>query len=266
MFPIHLANIDPIALQIGPIAIRWYSLAYIAGILFTMFFLKKQNEKRHLMSNEAYDSWLMWAVFSIILGGRVGYVLFYNTAFFIENPLEIFAVWHGGMSFHGGLCGAILGMWIFCRKYKIEFLSFMDTLAIAAPIGLFFGRIANFINMELYGRPTGSSFGVIFLSAEDNLPRHPSQLYEATLEGLLLFLILFLLSKFTKAQNYKGLLSGLFLALYGSFRILIENFREPDPQIGLLFFDATMGQILSMPLILTGIFLLFKSKSTQKSF
>jgi len=251
---IHLSNIDPIALQLGPIAIRWYSLAYICGILIAMIFLKKQK----IMSKEAYDDWLAWAVLSIILGGRLGYVLFYNPAFFIENPLEIFMIWHGGMSFHGGLIGAIIGMWIFCRKYKIEYLHLTDRLAIIAPTGLFFGRIANFINMELYGRTTDGNYGVIFPNAGD-LPRHPSQLYEAFLEGIVLFAILFFLSKFTKISQKKGILSGIFLIFYGIFRMIIELFREPDDQLGFLFQNVTMGQVLSLPLILLGLILIIKS-------
>ena len=262
MFPIILPNIDPVALQLGPLAIRWYSLAYIAGILCAMFFLKKQNEQHKIMSAEAYENWLVWAVLSIILGGRVGYVLFYNFDYFLSDPLEIFALWHGGMSFHGGLIGVILGMWLFAKKYKIQFLRLMDVLAIIAPIGLFFGRLANFVNMELYGRVTGSSFGVIFPNAGE-LPRHPSQLYEATLEGLVLFTILFSLSRFTKIQKHVGALSGAFLIGYGISRIIIENFREPDQQIGFLFADVTMGQVLSLPLILFGGFLMLRRRSKK---
>ncbi len=257
MFPIILPNIDPVALQLGPLAIRWYSLAYIIGILCTMFFLKKQNQQHKIMPAEAYENWLVWAILSIILGGRFGYVLFYNFEYFITDPLEIFAVWHGGMSFHGGLCGVILGMWLFARKYKINFLQLMDSVAIIAPVGLFFGRIANFINMELYGRVTGSSFGVIFSNAGEQ-PRHPSQLYEAALEGILLFAILFSLAKFTQIQKRRGSLSGVFLTGYGISRMIIENFREPDEQIGFLFAQITMGQILSLPLILLGLFLIAK--------
>ena len=267
MFPIILPPIDPVAIYLGPIAIRWYSLAYIAGILFTLFWLKKSNQKEKLLSNEAYDDWLFWAVISILLGGRFGYVFFYNFGYFINHPLEIFAFWHGGMSFHGGLLGAILGMWFFAKKYKINFLKLTDTLSISAPIGLFFGRLANFINMELYGRVSGTNFGVIFPNAgnfEENLPRHPSQIYEAALEGVLLFLILFLLSHFTKIKQKNGALSGLFLALYGIFRVSIESFREPDPQIGFLFGDITMGQLLSWPLILSGIFIVFFSYKCSK--
>ncbi len=247
-------TISPIAFSLGPIEIRWYSLAYIAGILFTLFWLKKCNEREKFLSEKAYDDWLVWAVFSILLGGRFGYVFFYNLPYFLSNPLEIFAFWHGGMSFHGGLCGAILGMWIFAKKYKIDFLQLTDSLAVAAPVGLFFGRLANFVNMELYGRVTDSKFGIVFLGAGD-LPRHPSQLYEAFLEGIVLFVILISLHFFRK--NSRGFLSGIFLTLYGSFRIIIENFREPDEQIGFLFAKITLGQALSLPLIFLGIFLIF---------
>ncbi len=232
-FPIVLPELNPIAISFGPIAIRWYSLAYIAGILFALFWLKKCNQKDNFLSQEAYDDWLFWAVISILFGGRFGYVFFYNAPYFLAHPLEIFAFWQGGMSFHGGLCGAIFGMWIFAKKYKIDFLKLTDNLVVAAPVGLFFGRLANFINMELYGRPTGSSFGVIFPNGGD-LPRHPSQLYEAGLEGILLFIILLSLHQLTSVSRLRGFLSGLFLALYGIFRMAIENFREPDQQIGFL--------------------------------
>ena len=255
---ITLPSLNPIALDFGFIAIRWYSIAYIAGILIALSFLKNQNKKYNIMSRSNCDDWLTWSVLSIIIGGRIGYVIFYNIGFFIENPLEIIAVWHGGMSFHGGLIGAIIGMFLFCRLYKINFLQLTDIIAIIAPIGLFFGRIANFINMELYGRVTNSNFGVIFPNAGD-FPRHPSQLYEAFLEGILLFVILFFVSKFSNAQEKKGAISGLFLIFYGLFRIIAENFREPDVQIGFLVSGVTMGQILSLPLILIGIFVFFKS-------
>ncbi len=264
-FPIILPEIDPIALSLGPIAIRWYSLAYIAGILFTLFWLKKLNQKDNFLSQKAYDDWLVWAVLSIMLGGRLGYVFFYNSSYFLENLLEIFAFWQGGMSFHGGLLGSIFGMWLFAKKYKVNFLQLTDALSIAAPVGLFFGRLANFVNMELYGRVSGSNFGIIFPNAGD-LPRHPSQLYEAALEGILLFLILFSLNHFTKIRQVKGYLSGFFLVFYGSFRILIENFREPDTQIGFLFDNVTMGQLLSLPLILLGIFLVIFPIFSEKFF
>lgn len=264
MLPITLPEFNPIAIAIGPIAIRWYSLAYIAGILFTLFWLKKCNKKNPILSKEAYDDWLFFAVISILLGGRIGYILFYNFSFFLQNPLEIFAFWHGGMSFHGGLLGAICGMWFFAKKYRVDFLKLTDVLAIAAPVGLFFGRLANFINLELYGRVTGSNFGVIFPNAGD-LPRYPSQIFEAALEGVLLFLTLFSLNYFTKIRQKRGALSGLFLALYGTFRISLEHFREPDPQIGFLFNHITMGQLLSWPLILVGIILIFSSRKVSNN-
>lgn len=263
-FPIILPAIDPVAIAFGPIAIRWYSLAYIIGILFTLFWLKKTNDKQKFLSEKAYDDWLMWSVFSIMLGGRFGYVFFYNPQYFLSHPLEILAFWNGGMSFHGGLLGSILGMWIFAKKYKINFLQLTDTLAIAAPVGLFFGRLANFVNMELYGRVSGSNFGVVFPGAGD-LPRHPSQLYEAALEGILIFIILFSLNRFTKINQKLGTLSGLFLIFYGSFRILIENFREPDAQLGFLFYEITMGQLLSLPIILLGLFVIFFPQKSPKN-
>jgi phosphatidylglycerol:prolipoprotein diacylglycerol transferase len=253
---ITLSNIDPNIISLGPIAIRWYSLAYIAGILFTWFVLKYFNKKKSIMSKEAWDDWLFWAVLGIILGGRLGYVLFYNFSFYLDHPSQIFAVWQGGMSFHGGLFGAIISMFLFAKKYKINFLELTDILAIAAPIGLFFGRISNFINMELYGRVTNSDFGVIFPNAGSS-PRHPSQIYEALLEGLFLFAILFLLAKFTKIKEKLGFLSGLFLIGYGSARFFVEQFREPDEQIGFIFAQITMGQILSLPLIVFGLAIVF---------
>lgn len=259
--PLTLPVLDPIAISLGPIAIRWYSLAYIAGILFGLFWIKKNNQREKLLSAEAYDAWIAWIVISILLGGRIGYVFFYNFSYFLANPLEIFAFWHGGMSFHGGLIGSVLGMWLFARKYKIDFLKFGDVLCSGAPVGLFFGRLANFVNMELYGRVTDSKLGVIFPNAGE-LPRHPSQLYEAFLEGILLFAILFALKKFTKFGKKPGNLSGIFLILYGSFRFLIENFREPDEQIGFIFAgnflpEITMGQVLSLPIILAGFLVIF---------
>lgn len=262
-FPIILPEINPVAFSLGPIAIRWYSLAYIGGILFTLFWLKKVNDNNNFLSKQAYDDWMIWAVLSVMLGGRLGYVLFYNFSYFINHPLQILAFWQGGMSFHGGLLGAIFGMWLFAKKYKINFLQLTDSLAVAAPVGLFLGRLANFMNMELYGRVTGSDFGIIFPNA-GNLPRHPSQLYEAFLEGLVLFILLLCLHCFTKIKNNKGALSGVFLIGYGSARILIENFREPDEQLGFLFSYMTMGQILSLPIIFLGIALIFWHSLVKK--
>jgi len=261
IFEVPLLN--PVAFEIGPLAIRWYSLAYIAGILSALFWIKKENKSLNLMSQKAYDDLLLWAVLSIMIGGRLGYVLFYNFSYFLSNPLEIFAFWHGGMSFHGGLLGSIIGSYLFCKKYKVDLLKFGDSLSVVVPVGLFFGRIANFINLELYGRATNSNYGFIFPGA-GNFPRHPSQLYEAALEGIILFIILFCLHQFSKAKEKKGFLTGIFLIGYSISRIIVENFREPDEQLGFLFAKITMGQTLSLPIFLFGIFLIFKSAQNKK--
>lgn len=261
---INVPDFDPVALSLGPLEIRWYSLAYIAGILFVMYWLKKENQREEFLSKKAYDDWIMWAVGSVLLGGRLGYVLFYNFSYFIHHPLEVFAFWNGGMSFHGGLLGCILGSYLFCKKYHVNFLRFGDVMCVSAPIALMFGRLANFINLELYGRVTNSDFGFVFPGAGE-LPRHPSQLYEAFFEGLILFIILFIFSKTKKTKSQNGFLSGVFLIGYGSFRFLIENFRQPDDHIGFLFANITTGQLLSLPLILIGIILVLDVKKFAKS-
>jgi phosphatidylglycerol---prolipoprotein diacylglyceryl transferase len=266
--PIILPFFDPSIITIGPLAIRWYSLAYIIGIFAVWFLLKKfgqnSNKKDNILSKEALDDWFVWAVLGILIGGRLGYVFFYNLSFYAQNPLQALAVWQGGMSFHGGLLGAIASMFLFAKKYQINFLKLTDILSIGAPIGLFLGRIANFINLELYGRVTDSKWGMIFPNASP-LPRHASQLYEAFLEGLLLFIILFSLAKFTQIRNKAGFLSGLFLVLYAAARTFIEQFREPDAHIGLLLGgQITMGQILSLPIAALGVFVIFKSLKPQQ--
>ena len=185
-----LPIIDPIIFQIGPLAIRWYSLAYVAGLIFAWLIIKYLNKQSKLFDEKKVgDDFFMYEIFSIILGGRLGYVIFYNLPFYFKHPIDIFKIWEGGMSFHGGLIGVLIGTYLLCKKHKINYLSFMDLLATVAPIGLFFGRIANFINLELYGRITTSKLGIVFPNYVD-MPRHPSQLYEAVLEGLLLFIIL----------------------------------------------------------------------------
>ncbi len=261
-FPIHLPYLDPVMIKIAGFEIRYYSIAYIIGILFANFLIKKANQKEPFLSPKAYDEWMIWAVLSILIGGRLGYILFYGANYF-EHPLEIFMIWHGGMSFHGGIAGIIFGMWLFCKKYQVEFFKLTDVLAIATPIGLFLGRIANFINMELYGRITGSNYGFIFPNAGP-LPRYPSQLYEAFFEGIVIFIILFCLNKYSKLAKKTGFLSAVFLILYGSFRIILENFREPDEQLGFLLNYFTMGQLLSLPLIIAGLLILKKSIKNNK--
>lgn len=261
---ITLPNIDPVAFSFFFISVRWYSLAYIFGILFTFSWLKYCNKSQKFLSEKAIDDWMFFAILSIIFGGRFGYVLFYNPSYFFQNPLEIFAFWQGGMSFHGGLFGAIFGMWLFAKKYKINFWILSDNLAVSAPFGLLLGRIANFINLELYGRPTFDNFGVIFPNS-DGLPRHPSQLYEAGLEGLVLLIILITLYFKTNLKNYPKKLSGIFLTGYGFSRFFVEYFREPDAHIGFLFEFITMGQILSFPLIIFGFFLILKNSKKHNN-
>jgi len=255
---IELPNFDPVALSFSIIKIRWYSLAYIFGILFTFFSLKYHNKKTNLLSDKSIDDWMIFAILSIMIGGRLGYVLFYNPSYFFKNPLEIFAFWQGGMSFHGGLIGASLGMWIFAKKFKIHFWKLTDILAVSAPFGLLCGRLANFINLELYGRVANGNFGMIFPNS-DGLPRHPSQLYEAGLEGFLLLTILMFCYFKTNFIKYPMRLTGIFLTGYGISRFIVEYFREPDYQIGLFFNFISMGQILSLPIAILGSYLILKS-------
>lgn len=251
-------HISPIALQLGPLVIRWYALAYLAGVLLGWGLVGKLNKRSQppVLSGAAYDDIMIWAVMGIILGGRLGYVLFYKPEYYAQNPLEAFMVWHGGMSFHGGLIGMLVAMYLFCRSFKLSYMRLMDMLAVVAPIGLFFGRLANFVNGELYGRVTNSAFGMIFPDS-DGLPRHPSQLYEATLEGIVLFLILCFAAFCTKAPKRAGLLSGLFLIGYSMARSTCELFREPDSFIHFLPSYITMGQLLSAPMLLLGLYLVF---------
>ncbi len=258
---IPFPDIDPVAIHLGSFAIRWYSLAYMAGIILGWQVIARENMRRSLvnLTKSALDDMIVWAVLGIVLGGRLGYVLFYKPEHYLQYPLEILHVWEGGMSFHGGLLGTILAFYLFCRKRKINFLGLMDLVACAAPIGLFFGRIANFINGELYGRVTDAYVGMVFPHG-GSLPRHPSQLYEAALEGVLLFIIMMLLLKKTDARDKAGKLSGMFLILYGLARIICEYFREPDSFLGFLYAGTTMGQLLSLPMIVIGLYLVTRKK------
>ncbi len=248
-FPI----IDPVAIEIGPIVIRWYALAYIAGLLLgwrCCVLLTRRSPR--FMTVEKLDDLLVYSTLGVILGGRLGYVLFYKPAFFAANPLEIVMVWHGGMSFHGGFLGVVIAAFVFARRHGVQALLLADLLAVAAPIGLFFGRIANFINGELFGRPTDVAWAVIFPHGGP-AARHPSQLYEAGLEGLALFAIVLTAALATRARYRPGLIMGLFLAGYGAARSFVELFREPDAHLGFIFGPITMGQILSVPMILAGL-------------
>lgn len=249
--------IDPVIFSIGIIDIRWYSLAYIIGILFGVSLIKRLNKfKGNLIPNKEIDSFLIWAVIGIIVGGRVGYVLFYQTKLFLNNPFYIFEIWNGGMSFHGGLLGVIFSIYFFSRYKKLSFLYLSDLVSVVAPIGLFLGRIANFINTELIGRPTEFYISVIYPSI-DNIPRHPSQLYEAFFEGFILFIILILNFLRNKESRNFGVLSGIFLLNYGIFRFFIEYLREPDAHLGLIFNFISMGQLLCIPLLIFGMLLIY---------
>ena len=259
-------NIDPIALQIGPLAIRWYALAYLAGVIGGFYYIKWLNQRFRaggapLLSAKALDDLMVYAVAGIILGGRLGYVFFYNASHFLSHPLEILQVWQGGMSFHGGMIGVGVAFFLFARRYQISYLRLMDYICAAAPIGLLFGRMANFINGELYGRVASADapFAMIFPHAGAQ-PRHPSQLYEAGLEGLVLFVIITLLIYKKNALNDAGRIAGVFLLGYGASRFTVEFFREPDAHLGLFFFDLSMGQLLSVPMIGLGLWLVSKSK------
>ena len=260
-------NISPIALQIGPFALRWYALAYLTGVLSGWWLVGKLNKRTYplTLNKVAYDDIMVWAIMGIILGGRIGYVLFYKPDYYITKPLEALQVWHGGMSFHGGLLGTIIAAFIFTKKYKINFLKLTDLMAVAAPIGLFLGRMANFVNGELYGRATDAYVGMIFPNPESGgIPRHPSQLYEAGLEGVVLFIILATLAFRTKILNRTGSLSGLFLIGYSIARSICEFFREPDSFIHFLPNFITMGQLLSMPMLIVGFYLVYKANFRTK--
>jgi len=251
-------NFDPVAFQIFSIEIRWYSLAYIAGILLGWLYCKKKLIKDKLLLH-IFDDFITYLIIGIILGGRLGYVLFYDLAYFSQNPIEIFKVWNGGMSFHGGVIGVIIAALLFSKKHGMNHFIFLDLVALTAPIGIFFGRIANFINSELYGRPTEVFWSVKFILI-DNVKRHPSQLYEAFFEGMILFLIL----KYFTKKNYlekPGLICAMFLVYYSLFRFVTEFFRTPDPHIGYIFLNLTLGQFISVIFLITGGILFFYKKN-----
>jgi phosphatidylglycerol:prolipoprotein diacylglycerol transferase len=251
---LEFPNINPVAIDLGIIQIRWYAISYIAGILFSWSLILNIIKFKNLkIDNKVISELISNSMIGIIIGGRLGYVIFYNPDYYLNNLLEIFKLWNGGMSFHGGFIGVVIAVIYSSKISKTAILILADLIAIVAPIGIFFGRLANFINGELYGRITNHSFGMIFPNA-GNSPRHPSQLYEAFFEGFLLFIIMLLFIKFTNILNKKGLITALFLSCYGSFRFMIEFFREPDANIGLLYFNFSMGQLLSLPMIIVGLY------------
>ena len=253
-------NFDPVAFQILSFEIRWYSLAYIFGIIIGWSLCKKIFIKNSDIS-EKFDDYITYLIIGIILGGRFGYVIFYNFNYYSHNILDIFKIWQGGMSFHGGLLGIILSSIIFAKKNNQDPFEYMDLVSLVAPIGIFFGRLANFVNSELYGKTTEVLWSVTFTKV-DNLPRHPSQLYEAVLEGAILFLTLMYFRK----KNYltkPGLISGLFLIFYSIFRFFGEFFRVPDEQMGYLILNLTMGQIASLIFLTVGTILFYIKNENQ---
>lgn len=248
-------HINPVFLRIGPLQFRWYGLMYILGFIATYFILRTESLRKRLpLSKDDVADLVFYGAMGVVLGGRLGYILFYNLEFYLANPLRIFAVWEGGMSFHGGFLGVILAFVLFSRRRKVPFWALIDMAAQCAPVGLGLGRLGNFINGELYGRPTDVPWGMVFPGGGD-LPRHPSQLYEAFLEGIVLFLIVRYASR---RFSQTGVAAWTFVAGYGLFRFIVEFFRQPDAQLGLFFGLFSMGQFLSFPMFLAGSYMVFR--------
>ena len=254
-------NFDPVAFSIFSLDFRWYSLAYVFGIIIGWAVAKKFFIVDHGIK-EKFDDYITFLIIGIIIGGRLGYVIFYNFEYYINNILEIFMIWQGGMSFHGGLLGVILASIWFAKKNNQNPYIYLDVVSIVAPIGIFFGRVANFINSELYGTETSLPWGVKFIQIDD-LYRHPSQLYEAFFEGILLFIILYYLKKKFLIKN-PGFISGMFLIIYSTFRFFIEFLRAPDEHLGYILLDLSMGQLISLIFMTIGVYLSFIKYANQK--
>ena len=254
-------NFDPVAINFFSLEIRWYSLSYIFGILLGWVLAKRFFISNHEIQIK-FDDYVTYLILGIILGGRLGYVLFYNLDYYLDNPIDIIKIWRGGMSFHGGVIGIIIVSLWFANKNKQNCYNYLDVISLVAPIGIFMGRVSNFINSELYGTETSLPWGVKFIKV-DNLYRHPSQLYEAFFEGFILFLILIYFQKRITNKG-PGFISGLFLIFYSIFRFIIEFFRVPDEQLGYLLFNLTMGQIISFVFLLFGTYLVVKKYENKK--
>jgi len=264
LFAIPFPAIDPVAVAIGPFVVRWYALAYIVGLLLGWrYCLVLADRPPRLVERRDIDDFLVWATLGVVLGGRIGYVLFYQPGYYLQHPIEALYLWHGGMSFHGGALGVTLAILLFTRARRLPVLAFSDVIAEAIPIGLFFGRIANFINGELFGRETDIPWAMVFPNGGP-VPRHPSQLYEAVCEGLLLFLLL-LLADHRGARLRPGIVTGLFLIGYAVARMSGELFRQPDAQLGFLVFGTTMGQLLSIPVLIAGFILIWWARRQPAS-
>ena len=253
-------NFDPVAFNFFSLEIRWYSLSYIFGIILAWFYCKKilVKDKNEL---KIFDDLISYLIIGIVIGGRFGYVIFYNPFYFLKNPIEILMLWNGGMSFHGGLLGVIFASFLFAKKNNFNAFNFLDLISMSAPIGIFLGRIANFINSELYGRQTDFFLSVKFESV-DNLLRHPSQIYEAFFEGVVLFVLMnFVFNKYL--YKSPGLISSLFLIFYSIFRFLVEFTREPDHHLGFIFLNLTQGQIISILFFIAGLILFYRKNASQ---
>lgn len=249
--------IDPVAFSVGPLAVRWYGLAYVAGFISAAIVMRSLIRRWNVeLSTDDLLDIVLVAVVGLVVGARLGYVLFYGVGAYWAEPLSILAFWDGGMSFHGGLVGILLAGAVVARRKGVSALRLFDMGAVGAPLGLLFGRIANFVNGELWGRVTGAPWGMVFPRAPGGLPRHPSQLYEAALEGLVLFVIMWFLSRHKRGD---GFMIGAMVALYGVFRIIAELFREPDIQLGFVTGGLTMGQVLSVPMVLVGVWLVWRA-------
>lgn len=263
MGSIPFPNIDPVFFELGPLQVRWYGLAYVAGFVVAGLVMRSLVRRWdiRLTDDDLLDIVLV-AVIGLVAGARLGYVLFYGAGAYWDDPLTVLAFWDGGMSFHGGLAGIMLAGWWIARRKGVSPLRLFDLGAVGAPIGIFFGRIANFINGELWGRPTDVPWGMVFPRAPDNVPRHPSQLYEAVLEGLVIFLVLFVLSR---KKRPEGLYIGTLLVLYAVFRTVVEFFREPDAQLGFIAGPFTMGQLLTLPVAVGGVWLVWRALKAQRA-
>jgi len=263
MPPLRFPAFDPVLVHLGPLSIRWYALAYIAGLVLGWRLLRRLVTAAPAVASEVQaDDFLTWATLGVVLGGRLGYVLFYQPGQYLTEPSRILAVWQGGMSFHGGALGVILAIVLFCWRNRLSMLGFADRVVTCVPIGLGFGRIANFINGELWGRPAPDwlPWRMIFPASRDGVARHPSQIYEALLEGLVLFLVMWTLARQERFRARMGFLSGAFLAGYALARITGEFFREPDSFEGFLWAGATMGQLLSIPMLIAGLWLMLGAR------
>ncbi|MBY0510143.1 MAG: prolipoprotein diacylglyceryl transferase [Rhodospirillaceae bacterium] len=266
MYAIAFPAFDPVIFSIGPFAIRWYALAYIAG-LFAGIWYARWSVKRSpaLMTAAQVDDFLLWVLGGVVLGGRLGYVLFYKPSEYLADPVGIFKTWEGGMSFHGGLLGVTLAIILYARHIKVNRWYVADIVAIAAPIGIALGRLANFVNGELWGRAADVPWAMVFPHDDLQLPRHPSQLYQFALEGVALFVILHLLWRNDRIRSRPGILTGVFWVGYGVFRIVGELFREPDKFLGYLVGGATMGQLLSIPMVLFGLYSIWRANRAAKA-